>query len=285
MGRKMINLLNFNKRKIPGSKSSGFTVVEILISLFVAAVVVSVAFELYIAQHNQLLVQEDVSEIQANARAAAELLAEEIRKTGYQLPAIITHMEAVNSDPDTLTIKYAKPMLAGAVLEQNMSDEYDNLDCFGTCLEGLEPGEWVYIYDETSDSGDAFIATEIDYEASVMAHQLAPLNRAYPVGSKLFAVERCKFYIAHSNRNQPNLMIQRLGAAPEVFAENIESLDFEYYLDDGTSTSVLANPSRVRMIGIHVVAKSFRPDLNSPHGEQRKRDFTLKVKLRNFGLS
>jgi hypothetical protein len=80
-------------------------------------------------------------------------------------------------------------------------------------------------------------------------------------------------------------MIQRLGEAPEVFAENIESLDFEYFLEDGTSTSVMANPSLVRMIGIHIVAKSFRPDLNTPNGEQRTRDFTLKVKLRNFGLS
>jgi Tfp pilus assembly protein PilE len=281
----MRKLLKINERKIPGNKSSGFTVVEVLISMFVAAVVVSVAFELYIAQHNQLLVQEDVSEIQANARAAAELLAEELRKTGYQLPAIVTQMRTSNSEPETLTIKYAKPILTGAILEQNMSDEYDKLDCYGNCLEGLEPGDWVYIYDETSDSGDAFIATDIDYEASAIAHQVAPLNRAYPVGSKLFAVERCKFYIERSNRTQPNLMIQRLGAAPEVFAENIESLDFEYYLDDGTSTTVLADPSRVRMIGIHVVAKSSRPDLNSPHGERRTRDFTLKVKLRNFGLS
>jgi Tfp pilus assembly protein PilW len=124
----MRKLLKLNERKIPGSKSSGFTVVEILISLFVAGVVVSAAFQLYIAQHNQLLVQEDVSEIQANARAAAELLAEEIRKTGYLLPAIVTHMEAINSDPDTLTIKYAKPMMAGVVLEQDMADEYDKLD-------------------------------------------------------------------------------------------------------------------------------------------------------------
>jgi type II secretory pathway pseudopilin PulG len=281
----MRKLLKLNERKIPGSKSSGFTVVEILISLFVAGVVVSAAFQLYIAQHNQLLVQEDVSEIQANARAAAELLAEEIRKTGYLLPAIVTHMEAINSDPDTLTIKYAKPMMAGVVLEQDMADEYDKLDCNGNSLDGLEPGDWVYVYDENSDSGDAFVATDIDYQTNCMAHQLAPLNRAYRVGSRLFAVERCKFYIDRSNTNQPNLMIQRLGEAPEVFAENIESLDFEYFLEDGTSTSVMANPSLVRMIGIHIVAKSFRPDLNTPNGEQRTRDFTLKVKLRNFGLS
>ena len=70
-----------------------------------------------------------------------------------------------------------------------------------------------------------------------------------------------------------------------MFAENIEALDFEYYLADGTVTNVLTNPALVRMIGINVTAKSLRPELNSPNHEYRTRSYSLKVKLRNFGLS
>lgn len=281
----MRHLIKQKERSVPSSRASGFTIVEILIALFMASIVIAAAFELFITQHNQLLVQEDVSEIQANARAAAVLLAEEIRKTGYRLPSIVTHMEATNSDPDTLVIKYAKPMLAGVALEQPMLDEYDVLNCNGVSLHGLEPGDWAYIYDEDNGVGEPFIATEIDYQTNCLAHALSPLERTYPAGSKIFAVERCSFYIDRSERAHPNLMMQKLGQPPEIFAENIEDLDFIYYLEDGTSTGVMVNPNMVRMIGIHVVARSFRPDLNSPNGEYRTRDFTLKVKLRNFGLS
>jgi len=80
-------------------------------------------------------------------------------------------------------------------------------------------------------------------------------------------------------------MTKRFGNTPELFAENIEALDFEYYLADGTVTNVLANPSLVRMIGINVTAKSLRPELNSPNHQYRTRSYSLKVKLRNFGLS
>ncbi|UCC80922.1 MAG: prepilin-type N-terminal cleavage/methylation domain-containing protein [Candidatus Zixiibacteriota bacterium] len=268
-----------------GNGDSGFTMVEILIALIVASVVISVAFELYITQHNQLLVQEDVSEIQGNARAAAELLAEEIRKTGFLLPGIVTSMEAANSNPDTLVIKYATPKLAGVYLDQPMVTGSDVLRCTGNPLNELVAGDWVFIYDEAADTGEAFVVTDVNYQYSAIYHDLNPLGRAYPAGSALYAIARNKFYVDYSNHANPNLMIERLGQSPEIYAENIEHLDFEYYLEDGTSTTMYANPFDVRMIGINVRAKSLRPELNSPNGDYRKRDFSLKVKLRNFGLS
>ncbi len=265
--------------------NSGFTLVEILIALIVASVIISVAFELYLTQHNQLLVQEDVSEIQGNARAAAELLAEEIRKTGYLLPGIITSMEATNSNPDTLVVKYATPKLAGVFLDQPVLTGSDALRCTGNPLNELVAGDWVFIYDEAADSGEAFVVTDVDHYNNTIYHDLNPLARTYPVGSALYAIARNKFYIDYSDRANPNLMIERLGQPPEIYAEHIEHLDFEYYLEDGTSTTMYANPFDVRMIGINVRAKSFRPELNTVNGDYRKREFTLKVKLRNFGLS
>lgn len=283
---------NLLKKRIgigASNKDSGFTMVEILVGLIAAGVIISAAFQLYIRQHNQLLVQEDVSEIQANARAAAELLAEEIRKTGYRLPGILTTMEASNSNPDTLIIKYATPKLANVFLVDDMLTETDNLRCTENTLGELVAGDWIYVYDEVADTGEAFVATYVEYESSTIYHHYGALLRAYPAGSPLYSVTRDKFYIDRSNYNEdngnPNLMIHRLGENPAIFAENIETLDFLYYLDDGTTTSQLTDPGRVRMIEINVVARSFRPELNSPNGEYRKRDFTLKVKLRNYGLS
>jgi hypothetical protein len=248
--------------------------------------VIAAAFELFITQHNQLLVQEDVSEIQGNARVAAELLAEEIRKTGYMLPPIVTSIEASNSDPDTLTVRYATPTLAGVVLDQDLGDEYGILRCTGNSISGLYAGDWIYIYDEDAGVGEAFVATAVDYHNNTISHDLGPLTTTYPAGSQLLAVESYSFFLGggSTDNSTQDLMISHFGGTPEVFAENIENLDFVYYYEDGTSSNQLTNPGLVRMIGINVTAKSLRPDLNSPNGEYRTRDFSLKVKLRNFGL-
>jgi type II secretory pathway pseudopilin PulG len=282
----MRNLLKIRERVDPSDRASGFTMVEILIALFMASVVIAAAFELFITQHNQLLVQEDVSEIQGNARVAAELLAEEIRKTGYMLPPIVTSIEASNSDPDTLTVRYATPTLAGVVLDQDLGDEYGILRCTGNSISGLYAGDWIYIYDEDAEVGEAFVATNVDYHNNTISHDLGPLTTTYPAGSQLLAVESYSFFLGggSTDNSSQDLMISHFGGTPEVFAENIENLDFMYYYEDGTSSNQLTNPGLVRMIGINVTAKSLRPDLNSPNGEYRTRDFSLKVKLRNFGL-
>jgi type II secretory pathway pseudopilin PulG len=285
--RQMIHLQKQRLRIGARKAEFGFTMIEILIALIAASAVIGAALQLYITQHNQLLVQEDVSEIQANARAAAELLAEEIRRTGYRLPGIVTSMEASNSDPDTLIIKYATPALGNVCLAENLVQGSYSIRCTGDAIDGLEPGDWVYIYDEEADSGEAFVAREIDYESNTIYRNiLGNGGRAYPAGSPLYSIARDRFYIDRADTDHPNLMIQRLGESPQVFAENIEILNFEYQLDDGTMTNQLTDPNRVRMININVVAKSFREDLNNNmDGEYRTRDFTLKVKLRNFGLS
>ena len=79
-------------------------------------------------------------------------------------------------------------------------------------------------------------------------------------------------------------MIERLGQQPEIYAENIDGLDFTFYLDDGTVSSQLTNPDNVRMIGIDVTSKSQRPELNDIDRHRRSRNLSLKVKLRNFGI-
>ena len=264
---------------------SGFTMVEILVALAMASIIITVAFRSYIVQHNQLMVQEDVSEIQANARAVAELLAQEIRKTGYMLPGIVTSMEASNSNPDTIVIKYATSKLFGVFLDQPTLAANSGLQCIGNSINGVAAGDWIYIYDEAADSGEALAITDVDYNNGIIYHDVHPLGRMYPGGSKLYSIERDKFYVDNSDTSHPNLMIERLGQPPEVYAENIEHLDFEYYMADSTSTIMFADPEEVRMIGINVRAKSFRPELNTVDGDYRKREFTLKVKLRNFGLS
>lgn len=267
-----------------GKSILGVSIVELLIGMFMGTVVLSSALGLYMTQHNHLLVQEDVSEIQGNARATAKLLANEIRKTGYLLPSIVTQLEVMDTDPDTIIIRYATSKISGTFLDQDMTSEYSNLVCTGNDLRELSPGDWLYIYNQIADQGEAFVVSDVDYSNRTIEHHLWPLERTYPRGSQLNTVERNKLYIDLADSSNLNLMIERLGQQPEIYAENIEDLDFTYYLDDGTVSSQLTNLDDVRMIRIDVTSISQRPELNDTDGHCRSRNLSLKVKLRNFGV-
>lgn len=261
----------------------GVSIVELLIAMFMATILLSSALGLYMTQHNHLLVQEDVSDIQGNVRATAKLLADEIRKTGYLLPSIVTQLEIKDTDPDTIIIRYATSKISGTFLDQDMSSEYGDLVCTGNDLRELSPGDWLYIYNRIADQGEAFVVSGIDYSNRTIEHHSRPLERIYPRGSQLNTVVRNKFYINLADSSNLNLMIERLGQQPEIYAENIEGLDFTYHLDDGTVSNQLTNIDNVRMIGIDVTSKSQRPELNDTDRQNRSRNLTLKVKLRNFG--
>jgi hypothetical protein len=165
--------------------TQGVSIVEFLIAMFMATIFLSSALGIYMTQHNQLLVQEDVSEIQGNVRATAKLLADEIRKTGYLLPSIVTHLEIKDTDPDTLIIRYATSKISGTFLDQDLSSEYGDLICTGNDLRELSLGDWLYIYNQIADEGEAFIVSGVDYSNRTIEHHSRPLERITQEEAKL----------------------------------------------------------------------------------------------------
>lgn len=64
----------------------GMSVVELLIATVLAAMVMTAAMEFYVTQHHAWLMQDDVSEVQHNARACLDEIATQLRMAGYGLP-------------------------------------------------------------------------------------------------------------------------------------------------------------------------------------------------------
>lgn len=63
----------------------GITLIELLIAAFLTALLSAAAMEFYVRQHGQWLTQEQVSDMQQNARVCMDELTKNIRKAGYQL--------------------------------------------------------------------------------------------------------------------------------------------------------------------------------------------------------
>lgn len=73
-------------RRIAGRRRAGFTLLELMISVSILAIVVLGVFESLTRQHRTSVVTESVVEVQNNVRAIASLMEREIRMAGYMVP-------------------------------------------------------------------------------------------------------------------------------------------------------------------------------------------------------
>ena len=61
----------------------GFSLVELLVAMVIAAVVMTAVFKMYISQKDSYVLQEQIAEMQQNGRTAKYLTTREIRMAGY----------------------------------------------------------------------------------------------------------------------------------------------------------------------------------------------------------
>jgi type II secretory pathway pseudopilin PulG len=262
---------------------SGITLVEVLIGLVAASVVAYSAMSLYIAQHKQMIVQDEVADLQSNVRAAAEVIAKAARMAGHNLIGGLTAFETCDSNPDTIVITYDTGNLINVRLEQGMPQLTSDLICQGHDLSNLKENSTVYIYDEAAGVGEFLVASRALTAPARIRHDTTPLSRFYPVGSEIRSISRIRFYIDQSNSDHPNLMFQSFGSGPVVFAENIIDLNFRYYMKNSSILTQTSTPWDIRMVEIDVVGRTDSPD-DEFITDYRTRNFTLRVKVRNLAL-
>lgn len=263
--------------------SKGFTLIELLIAVLLAGIVTSAAMGIYITQHKQWIVQDEISDMQASIRAAAVELSTQIRMAGYNVPESIPKLEAYNTNPDTIVITYDAGNLEGVQIEHDMPQPSAELRCDGHDLSGINDGDWVYIYDPTTNYGEFFEITEVQYASSHIQHRTMRLDRRYPAGSWIIKLNRFKFYIDNSDTDHPNLMVWAPGMGAQVYAENITSLNIRYVLASGAIVDVPPTPDMVREVIIDIDARTDRADdeFETPY---RTRNLTTRVMVRNLGV-
>jgi len=268
------------------SQNRGATLIELLIALAITGVVTMSVMKLYVTQHENYLTQDDITTTQQNARASIDELTRNIRMAGNELPGSLPAIIASNTNPDTLTVNYVTTGCETS-LSSAMPNTSAELKCSGN-VSCFEDDQWVYIYEPDSGGGEWFVVTHVQPAAKKIQHNTMSLSKKYGVDAVVLAVDQVKFFVDNTtDPASPNLMVQRNAGTPQVYAENVADLQFQYRLANNTVVDVPASISDVREVIITVTAQGIRTDPDYQGGDDvapriYTRTFTSSVNIRNI---
>ncbi len=265
-------------------RQCGTTFLEMLIAVLIMAIITAAIFQLYVVQHDSYLSQDDVANVQQNARASIDELARHIRMAGFDLPLGVAPVTAANTDPDTITARYhhagcETQLASDMVAPSSQLTCSDDVSCF-------EVGQAVYVCDPDSGGGEWFKIGQLETSTKTLV-PIAALSKGYRRGALVQATSEVKFYIDNASRpDHPCLMVKLVGQPPQTFAEDIEDLQLQYRMKNGLLVDVPVVAADVREVLITVTGRSrnISAELADRTGVgYRTRSFSTSVHVRNIG--
>lgn len=246
-------------------ENRGFTLLELLIALAISGVVMTGVYSAFKTQQDSYLVQEQVAEAQQNLRAAFYMLAGDIRTAGHD-PA-----ETANAGITTATaaVLSFNRDIVGAEPDGQDNDFNGTVDDERDRFDGVQETV-IYRFAAGVDNEPDGIVDDINGDG--IQNDAANLGRATGLG------------------------------APQPIAENIQSLEFFYTLDDGTQTTTptAVQLDDIRTVTVSLLARVENPDrlftdvvtytaasgaIWGPFNDNFRRRFqTLTINCRNMGL-
>ncbi|HEQ99760.1 MAG TPA: prepilin-type N-terminal cleavage/methylation domain-containing protein [candidate division Zixibacteria bacterium] len=261
--------------------NNGVTLIELLIAAVIALVCAGAALELYVNQQKNWLTQENITDMQQNGRAGIDEIVYHARQAGYHLPPALEAIYPSNSDPDSITFVYLKEPQCDCALTAPMPLPSSELKLSPDTIDCFEPDTWAYIYDPFADEGEFFLITWVQTDAGHLQHNTMSLSKKYPAGSIVYVIEVVTFYVDNTTDSlHPKLMYQRFEDA-NIYADNIEDLQFTYTLAHGAVVDSFISADNVREVNVDLVARTDRID--PARGQGYLRDtLSTTVYLRNM---
>ncbi len=281
----------------------GLTLIELLVALAISAILTAALYRTFIGQHRTYTAQEQVVDMQQNARVAINHMMREIRMAGFgnvlnvfppgHLPFVTLggffqdiinpgdNVNNVGQHDDQITIIAAFEQVStlrdpanrgDTIVLEGGANQFNLFTKRYICIGGLETHivRWI--------SGNT-----ITLESDLL------FNHA--VGTPVYKVKAINYRLRwdHRNPNMPVLTRGDLtdGGGSQVVAENIDNLQFSYILDDGSQTDSPVDPSKIRMVKVTVTARTSMsdPEFKGGEGGFRRRTISSNILVRNMGVN
>jgi prepilin-type N-terminal cleavage/methylation domain-containing protein len=264
----------------------GLTLIELLVALTISAMIIAALYRTLSGQQKTYTVQEQVVEMRQNVRAAIINMMRELRMTGFGnvsaiLPATfgtgpgaLTCQNVVNPNmPSTGWITVVGAVISGS----------QNVTLTSTISTGNAPVIEVSDVSGFNTGTKRFISI-----GGVEAHTITSIStssKQLTLGERLIYKHNpnTRVFPIRAVSYQAGQRSDNTGTTPEVTAENIESVQFEYLDAQG---SPAASDAAVQMVRVRVTAKTDYSDPQYKNGDgYRRREISSNIHLRNVIMS
>lgn len=273
----------------------GVTLIELLIALVISAILVAGIYRVFISTQRSYTVQDQIVELQQNARASINRMLREIRMVNFgRIISFDTSSSAYTSHLLPINLPGPPPQVFPNVLTMK-TDEITIIGGFEqirtaagvpiTVVSFNPNARSITLSNATSEfDGDNSRLLSIGGEESFVVQNRAgatlildrvPLN---PIGHFIFKIHAVRYYV------DGNRILRRdefTGSRNQPMADNIESLQFQYFNANGAPTII---PNSTTSIQVTITARTKDPDPTYANdGGFRRRQIVSTIQLRNMG--
>jgi len=308
--------------------NKGFTIIELLVAMTISLVVMGAIYTTFKSQQNSYIVQTQISSMQQNLRAAMYMLTRDIQMAGYytNFDSDTYAMNWDDLDGDNETIR----SLIHAFDNRNDGGGGDGIKDGTDLVVIIKAAESIQLAAGETASGNTVPASLRNVDnlvsgkcAMLVKHDLSTadffqvqddsgdmtltisLDNIYTQDDWIFRADVIIYYV-NDDLDHPCLLRKNLGSneTAQVVAENIDNLQLQYLLNDGSLVNDPHNPpttsgSDVRAVKVFLLARTANIITNytdpntynmgnnpipNPNDGYRRKLLTSIIKTRNIGL-
>jgi prepilin-type N-terminal cleavage/methylation domain-containing protein len=274
-------------RGLPARFEAGFTLIELLVAIALGLVILAGLFRTFKVQQDSYVLQDQISAMQQNLRAAMYMITRDLQMAGYY-----TNFERNNKQldwNDDGSPESGRPLLFGRNNVSAAGDGIkDNTDVIVIVKAGAQPhtlaggdgasggvitlstrdfdGDGNSDLNNTSRKFGLLVKSDLSFadffQVNSASGDITPpggLVENYTSGDLVFPTDIIIYRIDDSTPARPCLVRRNLGNdnGYQVIAENIDNLQFRYQLNDGSWVNDPAgNQARVRAVEVLLVART-----------------------------
>jgi prepilin-type N-terminal cleavage/methylation domain-containing protein len=277
-------------------KQGGVTLIELLVAMVICAILIGAIYRIFISQQKSFVVQQDVVDMQQNARLAIIQMTREIRMAGFGAVATVLPIQFVDQSGGTVTLNNIINLdtpVPGALTIVEAGNEAAKLTSIAArpdnqiTVSTLTDGRGNALFDSNAkryvsiDGLECHEITSIDSKTNTITLKDKLLYR-HEVGTPVFAVRVITYQVVRQNGEPLLTRGENTGEGGQTIADNIESVQFEYYDAAGNLTT---NVSNARTVGIFLTARTDQSDPNLKGGDgYRRRNISTFVQLKDMVL-
>jgi type IV pilus assembly protein PilW len=270
----------------------GMTLIELLVALVVSGFLVGGVYRTFVSHQHTYTVQEQVVDMQQNARLAIHRMTKELRMAGFgrmddaffgkvvgkgggKVHGSFEHVVTPGGGGDSVSVVGGYQTVT--TLSANATSGSNTIQVNDVTGIDLDKKQYITINGVESHQISGKAGNQITFKAG------ETLSQDHFAGDPVFLIMVITYSIGMFEGKRALLRNDNLGAGDQPVAENIESLQFAYFDANGNTT---ANPDDIRMIQVNIVSRTDQtdPELAKTGDGFRRRTLISNIQLRNLAF-